>query len=72
MLPIRCVCLFNRPVSRPERMVCMKFGKDFFKVLNIVIQLMRMFAKVFGDPEDQTAAAESEARTKDGDSSHSC
>lgn len=50
----------------------MKFGKDFFRILNIVIQLMRMFAKVFGDPEDQAAADESEARTKDGDASHSC
>lgn len=50
----------------------MKFGKDFFKILNIVIQLMRMFAKVFGDPEDTAAAAESEARTKDGDASHAC
>lgn len=50
----------------------MKFGKDFFRILNIVIQLMRMFAKVFGDPEDKAAADESEARTKDGDASHSC
>ncbi len=50
----------------------MKFGKDFFRVLNIVVQMMRMFAKVFGDPEDQTAAAESEARTKDSDTTHSC
>lgn len=50
----------------------MKFGKDFFKVLNIVIQLMRMFAKVFGDDEDQKAAVDSEVRTKDGDSSHAC
>ena len=50
----------------------MKFGKDFFRILNIVIQLMRMFAKVFGDDEDQKSAAESEARTKDGDASHAC
>ena len=50
----------------------MKFGKDFFKVLNIVIQLMRMFAKVFGEPEDQAAAQESEARTKDSDPNHAC
>ena len=41
----------------------MKFGVDFFKILNIVIQLMRMFAKVFGDDDDKKAAAESEART---------
>lgn len=50
----------------------MKFGKDFFRILNIVIQLMRMFAKVFGDDEDQKAAAESEQRTIDTDPSHSC
>lgn len=53
-------------------MVCMKFGKDFFRILNIVVQLMRMFAKVFGDDEDQKAAVESEVRTKDADPSHSC
>jgi len=41
----------------------MKFGKDFFKILNIVIQLMRMFAKVFGDDDDKVAAAESEKRS---------
>ncbi len=41
----------------------MTFGKDFFKILNIVIQLMRMFAKVFGTDEDKKAAVESEART---------
>ncbi len=41
----------------------MKFGRDFFKILNIVIQLMRMFAKVFGDEEDKIEAEASEART---------
>lgn len=50
----------------------MKFGSDFFKILNIVVQLMRMFAKLFGDEEDQKAAVDSEARTLDGDPSHSC
>ena len=53
-------------------MVCMKFGKDFFKILNLVIQIMRLFAKVFGDTEDQSEAAESEARTKDADPNHAC
>lgn len=53
-------------------MVSMKFGTDFFKILNIVIQLMRMFARVFGEPEDLKAAAESEARTKDADPNHAC
>ena len=41
----------------------MKFGRDFFKILNIVIQLMRMFASVFGDDDDKKAAAESKERT---------
>lgn len=44
-------------------MAGMKFGKDFFKILNIVIQLMRMFAKVFGDDEDKVEAAASEKRS---------
>lgn len=50
----------------------MKFGKDFFNILNIVVQLMRMFAKIFGDEEDKKTALESEARTKDADANHSC
>ena len=41
----------------------MKFGRDFFKILNIVIQLMRMFASVFGDDEDKKEAAESKKRS---------
>lgn len=49
----------------------MKFGGDFFKILNIVIQLMRMFAKVFGDDEDKVEAKASEARTM-SDSEDAC
>lgn len=48
---------------RSERGSDMKFGKDFFKILNLVIQIMRLFAKVFGDEDDKTGAVESEART---------
>lgn len=50
----------------------MTFGADFFKILNLVIQIMRLFAKVFGDKGVQEEAAESEARTKDSDPNHAC
>lgn len=50
----------------------MKFGRDFFRILNIVIQLMRMFASVFGDKEDKEAAAESKARTANSDPDEAC
>jgi len=50
----------------------MKFGKDFFKILNIVIQIMRLFAKAFGDDEDKTEAKASESRTANADSNEAC
>lgn len=50
----------------------MKFGGDFFKILNLVIQIMRLFAKVFGNDEDKNAAEESAKRTMDSDPNHSC
>ena len=50
----------------------MKFGTDFFKILNLVIQIMRLFAKVFGDIDDKEAAENSEARTKSPDSTEAC
>jgi len=50
----------------------MKFGADFFKILNLVIQIMRLFAKVFGDDADRTEAAKSEARSRSDDSSEAC
>lgn len=53
-------------------MVYMKFGTDFFRILNIVVQLMRMFAKVFGDEEDKKAAALSEARSKNTNVDEAC
>lgn len=53
-------------------MVYMKFGTDFFRILNIVVQLMRMFAKVFGDDEDKKAAVASEARTKNPNVEEAC
>lgn len=33
----------------------MKFGEDFFKVLEFVMAILRMFARVFGDEEDREA-----------------
>jgi len=50
----------------------MKFGTDFFKILNLVIQIMRLFAKVFGDNEDKGAVAESESRTQNENIDEAC
>jgi len=41
----------------------MKFGTDFFKILNLVVLIMRMFAKIFGDDADRDAVKDSENRT---------
>jgi len=37
----------------------MNFGADFFKIFNFAIQLLRLFAKVFGTPEDKKQVDES-------------
>lgn len=50
----------------------MKFGADFFKILNLVIQIMRLFARVFGDKEDKEEVKVSEARTQNSDPHESC
>lgn len=50
----------------------MKFGKDFFKIFNFAIQLLRLFAKVFGDTEDKNEAAESEARSQNDNVNEAC
>lgn len=63
---------FLRLLMKQKRTVQMKFGGDFFKILNIVVMIMRMFAKLFGDEDDKTAAAESEARSESSDSSEAC
>ena len=55
-----------------ERWSEMKFGRDFFAILNIIVQLMRMFAGIFGDAEDKEAVAESEARSKDPETTDAC
>lgn len=50
----------------------MKFGADFFKILNLVIQIMRLFAKVFGDKEDKDEAMASEVRTANDSETDAC
>ena len=50
----------------------MQFGKDFFKILNFAIAIMRLFGSIFGDPETKKEVAESKERSKDGDSDHTC
>ncbi|KKL94702.1 hypothetical protein LCGC14_1862030 [marine sediment metagenome] len=43
----------------------MTFGGDFFKVLNIVVALLRMFGRVFGDEATKNEVKESEERSAD-------
>ena len=50
----------------------MQFGKDFFKILNIVVQVMRMLAGILGDADDKKAVEESKIRSKDANSDHAC
>ena len=50
----------------------MKFGTDFFKILNLVIQIMRLFAKVLGDDADKEAADKSESRTASDNVDEAC
>lgn len=55
-----------------ERKVYMTFGTDFFKILNLVIQIMRLFAKVFGNDDEKQAVRESQDRTASPDSAEAC
>jgi len=41
----------------------MKIGKDFFRILNFALAIIRLFTQIFGDDEDKEAVAESRART---------
>lgn len=43
----------------------MKFGADFFKILEFVVAILRMFARVFGDDDDRKA--DDEQRATHGD-----
>ena len=44
----------------------MNFGADFFKIFNFAIQLLRLFAKVFGNDADKKQVEESVERSKAG------
>jgi len=48
----------------------MNLGTDFFKILNIVVVIMRLMAKIFGDEDTKKEVIESEARSKDSDVNH--
>jgi len=50
----------------------MKFGTDFFKIFNFAIQLLRLFARIFGDDEDKRGVIESEERTASAKVEESC
>ena len=41
----------------------MNFGKDFFKILNFVIAIIRLIAKIFGDDETKKEVEDSKARS---------
>lgn len=48
----------------------MKFGSDFFKIFNFVIQVVRLIIQIFGDEEDQQVVEASRSRTADEDPNH--
>ena len=50
----------------------MKFGKDFFKILSLVVQILRMFAAVFGDDDDKEEANHSTERSASPNPSEVC
>lgn len=50
----------------------MKFGRDFFKILGFVIQIMRMFAGCFGDDEDKQEVLASKKRSESSDPDEVC
>ena len=43
----------------------MVFGSDFFKILEIIVAILRMWARVFGDDEDRKADEETKAKFGD-------
>lgn len=50
----------------------MKFGKDFFKILGLIIQIMRLFAAAFGDAEDQEEVLQSKHRSASDNADEVC
>lgn len=47
-------------------MVFMKFGSDFFPILNFVIKLIRLIFEVFGDDDDKVEVKQSVERSENG------
>lgn len=33
----------------------MKFGADFFKIVTFIVQILRLFGRMFGDEQDRQA-----------------
>jgi len=50
----------------------MRFGRDFFRVFNFAIQLIRLVIKVFGDDEDRQQVDESAERTASANADEAC
>ena len=50
----------------------MNSGTDIFRIMNLVIQIMRMFSRIFGDEAEQKAVSESEERTASENTDESC
>lgn len=53
-------------------MVPMKIGGDFFKILSLVVQILRLFARTFGDDSDKKAVDESESRSASENADEAC
>lgn len=66
LVPIGCPVIPRTPDLGLERMVSMNFGKDFFRIFNFAIQLIRMFVKIFGDEGEKKQVEESEQRSNNG------
>jgi len=43
----------------------MHFGSDFFKIVEFVVAILRLFARVFGDADDAKSDAETKAKFGD-------
>lgn len=50
----------------------MTLGKDFFRILNFAIAIIRLFADIFGDNDSKKEVEESKNRSKDNDPNHIC
>lgn len=50
----------------------MKFGADFFKILNFIVLLLRLLGQVFGDEETKKEVQVSKEKTASPDSNEAC